>query len=146
MTYAYTMMKGKLHTKGLSLLGGLMAFCLLGLVPASQSRHQQQLTGTRQPLPVRDSLDAQTGLVLAPGLQVVKTNCIRCHSSQLITAKRATREGWEGTIRWMQLNQGLGDLGKDEAIILDYLAKHYAPYQQGRRPPLKEIKWYRLEK
>jgi Quinohemoprotein amine dehydrogenase A, alpha subunit, haem binding len=139
-------MKGKFQTKGLSLLGGLVALCLLGHVPASQSRHQQPLTGAGQPLPVRDSLDAQTGLVLAPGLQVVKSNCIRCHSAQLITAKRATREGWEGTIRWMQLNQGLGDLGKDEAVILDYLAKHYAPSQQGRRPPLKDIKWYRLEK
>jgi hypothetical protein len=139
-------MKGKFHTKGLGLLAGLVALCLLGLVPAGQSRHQQLRPAASGPLLVRDSLDAQTGLVLAPGWQVVKSNCIRCHSSQLITAKRATREGWEGTIRWMQLNQGLGELGKDEALILDYLAKHYAPTQQGRRPPLQDIKWYRLEK
>lgn len=139
-------MKGKLPIKGLSLLGGLMVLCLLGLVPAGLSRHQQGLSGAGRSLPVRDSLDAQTGLVLAPGMQVVKNNCIRCHSSKLITAKRATREGWEGTIRWMQLNQGLGDLGKDETLILDYLAKHYAPTQQGRRPPLKDIHWYRLNK
>ena len=138
-------MKGKLHTKGLSLLGGLVALCLLGYVPAGQSRHQQQLTATVQPLPMRDSLDAQTGLVLAPGFQLVKNNCVRCHSPQLITAKRATREGWESTIRWMQATQGLGDLGKEEALILDYLAKHYAPTQEGRRPPLKDITWYRLK-
>ena len=76
---------------------------------------------------------------------LVKNNCVRCHSPQLITAKRATREGWEGTIRWMQATQGLGELGKEEALILDYLAKHYAPTQEGRRPPLKDITWYRLK-
>ena len=138
-------MKGKLHIKGLSLLGGLVVLGLLGYAPAGQSRHRQ-LTEAVRPLPVRDSLDAQTGLVLAPGFLAVKENCIRCHSPKLITAKRATRQGWEGTIRWMQLTQGLGDLGKDEAVILDYLAKHYAPTQQGRRPPLQDITWYRLEK
>jgi cytochrome c5 len=137
-------MKGKNHKKGLSLLAGLVGFCLLAHVPASQSRNQPAPPATPASL-VRDSLDAQTGLVLAPGFQVVKSNCVRCHSPQLITAKRATREGWEGTIRWMQLNQGLGDLGKEEAVILEYLAKHYAPTNEGRRPPLKDIKWYRLE-
>jgi hypothetical protein len=138
------MMKAQNYKSGLGLLGGLLGLCLLAFVPAGQSRNQQ----APQAMPaflVRDSLDAQTGLVLAPGLQVVKSNCIRCHSPQLITAKRATREGWEGTIRWMQLTQGLGDLGKEEAIILDYLAKHYAPAAAGRRPPLKDIEWYQLE-
>ena len=136
-------MKGKNHKKGLSLLAGLVGFCLLAHVPASQSRNQ--VAQASPAFQVRDSLDAQTGLVLAPGFQVVKSNCIRCHSPQLITAKRATREGWEGTIRWMQATQGLGELGKEEALILDYLAKHYAPTQEGRRPPLKDITWYRLK-
>lgn len=134
-------MKGEKQLKVFSLLAALAGFSLLALAPAGQPR-----PAPGSPLlTVRDSLDAQTGLVLAPGFQVVKTNCIRCHSPQLITAKRATREGWEGTIRWMQANQGLGDLGKDEAIILDYLARHYAPTHEGRRPPLKNMKWYRLE-
>jgi hypothetical protein len=136
-------MKGKNHTIGLSLLAVLVGFCWLAHVPASQSRSQANLPSGA--FLVRDSLDAQTGLVLAPGFQVVKSNCVRCHSPQLITAKRATREGWEGTIRWMQATQGLGDLGKEEALILDYLAKHYAPTQEGRRPPLKDITWYRLK-
>jgi Quinohemoprotein amine dehydrogenase A, alpha subunit, haem binding len=140
-------MKAKSQTRGLSLLAALVALFILGQVPAGQSRHQAAppLSGAVASQLVGDSLDAQTGLVLAPGFQVVRNNCVRCHSSQLITAKRATREGWEGTIRWMQLNQGLGDLGKEEAVILDYLAKHYAPTQEGRRPPLKNIEWYRLE-
>jgi hypothetical protein len=139
-------MKGKFHTQGLGLVAALVVLFVVAQVPTGQSRHQPSLAAAGRQAGVRDSLDAQTGLVLAPGLAAVKNNCLRCHSPQLITAKRATREGWEATIRWMQATQGLGDLGKEEAIILDYLAKNYAPTQQGRRPPLKDIKWYRLEK
>ncbi len=93
---------------------------------------------------VLDSLDKTTGLIIAPGLAIVKTTCVKCHSPKLITQKRATREGWVATIRWMQQTQGLWDLGKDEPLILDYLAKNYAPQNEGRRPPLKDIQWHRL--
>jgi hypothetical protein len=91
-----------------------------------------------------DSLDNTTGLIVAPGLAIVKTACVKCHSPKLITQKRATREGWVATIRWMQQTQGLWDLGKDESAILEYLAKNYAPQNQGRRPLLKVDKWYQL--
>ena len=93
---------------------------------------------------VADSIDKETGLKIAPGYALVKTNCIRWHSPKLITDKRATRDGWLATIRWMQQNQGLWDLGKAEPEILDYLAKNYAPKEEGRRPPLKNIEWYKL--
>ena len=92
-----------------------------------------------------DSLDKQTGLIIAPGYVLVKQNCVRCHSPKIITDKRATREGWLATIRWMQQTQGLWDLGKAEPKILDYLAAHYAPTNEGRRPSLKNIQWYKLE-
>ncbi|GEO02543.1 hypothetical protein AAE02nite_02070 [Adhaeribacter aerolatus] len=91
-----------------------------------------------------DSIDKETGLKKAPGYALVKTNCVRCHSPKLITDKRATRDGWLATIRWMQQNQGLWELGKAEPEILDYLAKNYAPKDEGRRPPLKNIEWYKL--
>jgi hypothetical protein len=48
-------------------------------------------------------------------------------------------------IRWMQATQNLWDLGANEGIILDYLAKHYAPQNTGRRAPLTDITWYELE-
>ncbi|MGV3640359.1 MAG: hypothetical protein ACO1NZ_07570 [Adhaeribacter sp.] len=144
----------KIQKNQLALLGGLfMAGLLSAYAPAGSSPEARTagsaLTGRAAGLTGRaaglaDSLDAQTGLVLAPGWQVVKNNCVRCHSPKLITAKRATREGWEGTIRWMQQTQGLGNLGSDEKPILDYLAKHYAPTQEGRRPALKNIDWYKL--
>ncbi|MDQ4140532.1 MAG: monoheme cytochrome C, partial [Bacteroidota bacterium] len=91
---------------------------------------------------LKDSVDAKTGLIIAPGFAVVSTTCVRCHSPKLITEKRATREGWLATIRWMQQTQGLWDLGKDEPVLLDYLAKNNPLKNEGRRPPLKTPEWY----
>jgi hypothetical protein len=50
-------------------------------------------------------------------------------------------------IKWMQETQGLGDLGTNEPIVLDYLAKYYAPKETGRRKSLEiaEIEWYILD-
>lgn len=139
-------MKG-IQKKQLALLAVLAAGLLSAYAPAATSPGSRADIGGntgRAGVPA-DSLDAETGLVLAPGWQVVKNNCVRCHSPKLITTKRATREGWESTIRWMQNTQGLGKLGADEGPILDYLARHYAPTEEGRRPALKNIDWYQLE-
>ncbi len=103
------------------------------------------VTNLLRPVSIKDSLDQKTGLIVAPGFAVVSTTCIRCHSPKLITEKRATREGWLATIRWMQQTQGLWDLGPQEPIVLDYLAKNYAPKNEGRRPLLKTTAWYKLD-
>ncbi len=96
--------------------------------------------------PFADSLDAATGLKIAPGLDLVKIHCTGCHSTKLITQFKATRQGWLDRIRWMQAKQNLWDLRESEPPILDYLAKNYAPVERAeRRPPLKDVKWYRLE-
>ena len=90
--------------------------------------------------------DVQTGLLEGKGLQTVITSCTACHSSKLITQNRLTREEWHKKIVWMQETQGLWDLGKNEAVILDYLAENYAPQQTGgRRAPLRNIQWYELK-
>ena len=78
-------------------------------------------------------------------MPLVITHCTPCHSAELVTQNRMTREGWESTIRWMQETQNLWDLGENEAAILDYLATYYAPEEQGRRPNLEDIEWYELE-
>lgn len=88
--------------------------------------------------------DEETGLILDAGWQLVKANCTGCHAAALVTQNRASREGWEGMIRWMQRTQKLWDLGENEKAILDYLAKNYAPEQKGRRENLKNIEWYEL--
>lgn len=105
-------------------------------------------TTSRSSAPVALSdggLDDETGLIVDEGWMLVKTNCTGCHSATLVTQNRATLEGWEGMIRWMQRTQKLWDLGENEAAILDYLEKNYAPQAMGRRPNLAEVEWYELE-
>lgn len=97
---------------------------------------------------IADSIHAETGLVLGEGFDIVRATCTACHSANLVTQNRATREGWEEMIRWMQASQGLWDLGENESLILDYLAEHYGIDQEaGRRPGLdmSAIDWYDLD-
>jgi len=95
---------------------------------------------------IENGVHVQTGLVYAPGFELVRANCTVCHSAKLVTQNRATREGWDQMIVWMQEKQGLWDLGSNKPIILDYLATHYAPIQKGRRDnlDLAEVEWYIL--
>jgi len=91
---------------------------------------------------------AEASLEVLPegtGRDLVVTNCTRCHSAKLVAQNRATAEGWESMIRWMQATQNLWDLGENEEAIIQYLAEHFAPEQEGRRAPLAEIEWYSLE-
>lgn len=93
---------------------------------------------------VENGIHVETGLVYAEGFEEVRGTCTACHSAKLVIQNRATRAGWKDMIRWMQQTQGLWDLGSSEPIILDYLAKHYAPQAIERRASLdvEEIEWY----
>ena len=95
---------------------------------------------------IENGIHVRTGLKDDDNLDLVIQNCITCHSASLITQNRATRQGWEDMIRWMQASQGLGDLGIVEPKILDYLSTYYAPQKLGRRQNLniQEIEWYVL--
>lgn len=94
---------------------------------------------------VINGLHVESGLIADTGYKAVVTNCTKCHSSKLVIQNRATRDGWQSMIRWMQETQKLWDLGENETIILDYLSKNYAPEKKGRRAPLKDIEWYELK-
>jgi hypothetical protein len=94
---------------------------------------------------IEKSIDSVSGFIQAPGLQETITNCTTCHSAQLVTQNRMTKEGWLSTIRWMQKTQNLWDLGDNEAIILEYLATNYAPEEKGRRENLQVDEWYILK-
>ena len=96
---------------------------------------------------IENGIHVATGLIYAEGFELVRATCTACHSAQLVTQNRATRQGWRDMIRWMQATQGLWDLGDNETAILNYLATHYAPEEVGRRPQLDltEVEWYILE-
>ncbi len=96
---------------------------------------------------IENGIHVKTGLKADKDLQLVIGACTSCHSAKLITQNRATRSGWENLIDWMQETQGLPDLGIREPAIVNYLAKHYAPEEVGRRKNIDvaAIKWYILD-
>ena len=82
-------------------------------------------------------IDADSGLIIAPGWETVKTNCTICHSARFITFQRGDRDSWASMIRWMQKPQGLWQFDeKTEDTILTYLAENYPPGKAPRRKNL----------
>ncbi len=94
---------------------------------------------------IENGIHIRTGLVEAEGLMEVVNNCTNCHSAQLVTQNRMNEERWIATIRWMQETQNLWDLGKNEAIIVNYLVTNYPAKKKGRREILSNIEWYELQ-
>jgi hypothetical protein len=91
------------------------------------------------PLPtaMAGDIDPASGLVKAPGWELVRAHCGGCHSHALVTQQRADRQSWLATIRWMQATQNLWQFeAGDEALILDYLASNYPPRPDRRRAPI----------
>lgn len=81
--------------------------------------------------------DPDTGLLQLEGWELVRAQCTACHSADLITQQRGSRERWLSIIRWMQATQNLWAFPPaTEARILDYLARAYPPARSYRRPPL----------
>ena len=79
-------------------------------------------------------LEAFTGLKKAGDWELVRNNCVACHSARLITQQRGSKEQWLAMIRWMQKSQNLWQFDPDtEARIVGYLAEYYPPRQQSRR-------------
>jgi hypothetical protein len=106
------------------------------VIPAKAGIHSLLLVLSLS-LPVAaHEVDPDSGLVVAPGYEQVRAQCTVCHSARLVTQNRASREGWQQMIRWMQESQGLWPLGDAEPLILDYLEQNYGPRPRGRRAPL----------
>lgn len=93
---------------------------------------------------IENGFDVETGFIAEGDYLMVKRNCTSCHSAKLVTQNRSSREGWEEMIRWMQREQKLWDLGPNEPLILDYLAKYYGPEKKGRRENLTIDEWYEI--
>jgi len=93
---------------------------------------------------VKNGIHTPTGLIVDTSVMIVRATCTACHSINLVTQNKADRKGWKDMIVWMQESQGLWDLGANEDLILNYLAKNYAPKDTGRRKNLKNIEWYEL--
>lgn len=89
------------------------------------------------PVAFATEFDAASGLIKAPGWEIVRANCGGCHSHALVIQQRADRQTWLDMIRWMQASQNLWQFPPDtEAQILDYLAANYSPQPNRRRAPI----------
>ena len=83
------------------------------------------------------TIDEASGLVIAPGWELVRAHCGGCHSHAMVTGQRADRQTWQDTIRWMQATQNLWQFdAATENGILDYLAENYPPQPNRRRAPI----------
>ena len=81
--------------------------------------------------------DTTTGLIMAAGWQTVRSNCISCHSAQLITSNSGSRAVWKSRLLWMQESQGMPQLAPaTEKTILTYLSTHYGHKEATRRAAL----------
>jgi cytochrome c5 len=87
--------------------------------------------------PAEPDLDPATGLKMAGDWQIVRANCVACHSARLITQQRGSAQQWLTMIRWMQEKQNLWQFDPvTEDKIIGYLAEHYPPGRSQRRAAL----------
>jgi len=79
-------------------------------------------------------LDAYTGLRMSDDWELVRNNCIACHSAKLITQQSGSEAQWLNMIRWMQAKQNLWQFDPaTESKIIAYLASNYPPQADRRR-------------
>lgn len=96
---------------------------------------------------VKNGIHVPTGFIADTNFELVVNNCTACHAPNLVIQNRMTEEGWNDIIDWMQEKQNLWDLGPNRKKIVDYLAKNYAPKDEGRRKQLSlnSEDWYVLD-
>ncbi len=68
-----------------------------------------------------------------PGRDDAFYACGACHSFKLVASQGFSRERWDDTISLMTERHGMPKLeGKDRELILNYLAKTFAPKTEPR--------------
>lgn len=116
---------------------GVFALAACGL--GAESALRSSPIGDETDVSITASSD-RAGFPDYPGRSLVIAHCTGCHSGKLVQQNRASREGWQALIRWMQRKQGFWQLDAEtEAIILSYLSEIYGPELDPadlRRPPL----------
>jgi mono/diheme cytochrome c family protein len=81
--------------------------------------------------------DSTTGLIIAEGWELVRENCVQCHSTAMVIQNAGSKATWRSRLGWMVETQGMAQLPAEvEDAILDYLANHYGQKNITRRPGL----------
>ena len=85
-------------------------------------------------LAAEPELDPFTGLRMTGDWELVRNNCVSCHSARLVTQQSGSESHWLGLIRWMQEKQNLWQFEPEtETKIIAYLAENYPPRERSRR-------------
>ena len=88
-------------------------------------------------LAAEPELDPFTGLKMTGDWELVRNNCVACHSGKLITQQSGSESHWLGLIRWLQEKQNLWQFEPEtEQKIVSYLAQNYPPQEDRRRAPI----------
>lgn len=83
------------------------------------------------------AVDPFTGFPMTGDWELVRANCIACHSPKLIAQQRGTPAQWLSMIRWMQAKQNLWQFEPEvERRIVAYLAEQFPPADDRRRAPI----------
>ena len=64
--------------------------------------------------------------------------CVACHNFKLVAAQGMSRDKWDETLTWMTTRHNMPEIsGRERALILDYLEKHYPsrPARGGWKNP-----------
>ena len=71
------------------------------------------------------SISAQQ-LPAGPGAEVLKSRCVICHESDIITSQKLSLTGWTNSINKM-VRWGSQITPDERAVLQPYLAQHFAP-------------------
>lgn len=64
--------------------------------------------------------------------EYVSAVCGACHSLNIVTQQRVSRQRWSELLVWMVEKQGMPELAsEDESQVVDYLAKHFGTSSGG---------------
>lgn len=65
-----------------------------------------------------------------PGADVLKSRCVICHESDIITSQKLSLTGWTNSVNKM-VRWGSQITPEERAVLQPYLAMHFAPLRQG---------------
>lgn len=120
----------------------IAALLTAGLLVAACSKEQPASAPEPEPTPetvvaAEPQLDPATGFKMTGDWEIVRANCVACHSAKLVTQQRGTPQQWLTMIRWMQAKQNLWQFDPvTEEKIITYLAENYPPSDAQRRAAL----------
>jgi len=89
--------------------------------------------------PAADEVETPDVLPQGHGRDETFYTCTACHSSAVIRRSGFSRQRWDELLTWMTDTHGMQRLeGEDRALILGYLAEHFAPKSTYTNPFLRK--------